>query len=706
MEFTFEGFGTSLHWLLIFLLISGSVALSWFTYKSISNIKPWQKISLISLRSATFLLLLAVLLNPLFNIIETDQIRSSVAIIFDNSASTTIEKGEYSGLESYREVISHLAAENEPNIRFRTFGFDRNIFPAQPDTLSFDGSGTDISRAITQFLDEREDERALIFVSDGIFNTGRDLSWLATRLDFPVYTVAIGDNSRLQDIIVQDVIHNEIGYTNTISPVSATIRNDGMPGQEIEIQLRRDGDILESKTISTTQERSIHTVRFELLLEDEGFQQYEIHVPEIEGEWTTENNTQAFSIEVLDDRINVMLLSFEIHPDIRAWRSILLTDESIRLDSRTWLGDDRFLEGEFPAQADSIQLVILHGFPTQNIPQNIIQQVQNYVQGTPMVWLASPKSDFRLVQQFLPNSPIRGGRGTEFFDVRLALSGSSTSHPILELPEIDFRTTPPLFSPIRNLNADSDAEILLNPVFRNNTLETPLLSLRSIGNTRTAFISAHGWFKWYLNGGEIRRFTEEFMNNVIKWTSTSDDESLLRIRPSRNVIQETENVVLNAFLRNESGLEEDDASIDVVITGGAIQERRYTMINEGLGQYRLNAGNLPQGTYNFTATAQKDNRLIDERSGQFLVGSSNQEFINTVRNDEFLEFLANETGGQFFEWQDANLVMDQLRRDGHNEFITQSISSELRAYQNPFWFILVILFLSAEWIIRKIASLP
>lgn len=706
MEFSFEGFATSIHWLLIALLFVLCIVLALYTYKSSDGLKNWQRYSLISLRSSVFIILLLVLLNPQFLIERTDQIRSQIAVIFDHSESVTIEKGEYEGMKSYNEVFYALNLEDSTDVRFNTYAFDRTLFEAFPDTLAFDGSGTNISMALRQFLEEQNDEQAVIFISDGIFNVGRDPAWQASRFPIPIYTIAIGDTSRLQDIIVQDVIHNEVGYTNTRSPITATIVNDGLPGRQVNVQLRQSGNIIDEKNFTSQDDRAVQEIRFEVELEEEGLQQYEIYVPEVEGEWTTANNSQSFTIEVLDDRVNIMLLSFEIHPDIRALRSLLREDESIALDYRTWLGNDRFVEGDFPSEADSLNLIILHGFPQSNIPSEIQDQVASYTSGIPLLWLASPKTDFRLVQNQVSVSPFTAGRGTDLFDMRIFSPEGTASHPIMELPEMDLRNTPTLNGPIRNINADSDATILLRANYRGTETDTPVLLTRTTGNVRSSFLTAFGWYQWYLTGGDTRNYTEELFNNIVKWTSTSDDESLLRVRPARNVFQESENVIINAFLRNESGAEEDGATLDVSLTGEDIGERQFTMANQGLGQYRLQVGNLSRGNYNFDVTARKDGRVIDERSGAFSIGSTNLEFINTIRNDELLRYMADESGGVFFEWQSADQVLAKLQEDGHFEQQTVATTREIRGYQHPVWFILMLLLLTGEWIIRKIASLP
>ena len=708
MNFVFEGFSATYNVIFLVALFVFTIGVAVWTYKGVGGLSPAIRGVLITLRASVFMVLVLLLLNPAFTIQRENLLKPEIAVLLDNSQSSVIEKGEYPGESAYRQVIDDLGLADTSTIQFSTWAFDGQASELPLDSLSFDGTETDINRALTTFREQITREQAVILISDGIYNKGRDPSYIASQYPVPIFTVAVGDTSRLDDIVVQSVTSNNTAYKNAVTPVAATIRNDGFPNTDITVQLRREGRVIDEQTFRSDQTRSVHEARFELELDEAGLQQYEIFVPEVEGEWSTANNQEVFNIEVLDDKIRIMQLAFDIHPDVKSLRSILREDESIELDYRTWVSGERFVEGSFPLSPDTLDLVILQGFPTADMPRALIDQVREYTQGLPVVFLSSPAMDYDLLSTLYGDlSPGRATSSGEKRDIRPVINAEYEDHPLLELPAANLDRAPPLYGPVQDFSAISGSNVLLKTNFRGSELDVPLLATRTIGNIRTALLSAHGYYRWSLSPDEqVRDYTVELINNLIKWTASSPDSQLLEIQPARNMFEETENVVLNAFLRNEAGQEEDDAVIEIELIGEGFEDRLYTMNSQGLGQYRLRVGNLPEGMYRFNASARKGSHTIEERTGEFSVGSTNLEYVNTVRNDALLAYLAEQSGGVFFSYQQAGDLIDHLRQQGSLESQVQVTSREVLAYQNPIWFILVILLLTAEWVIRKVVSLP
>ncbi|MEX2396316.1 MAG: hypothetical protein WD491_04780, partial [Balneolales bacterium] len=396
MNFAFEGFNATYNVFFLVALAALSLGIAYWTYRNIGGLSKSVRLVLISLRALVFLVLILLLLNPVFNIEQENLIKPEIAVLLDNSQSSIIDKGEYSGEPDYQQVINTLGLRDTSNVRFETYSFDNDLVQASPDSLTFNGTETNINKALTTFREQKGNEQAVILISDGIYNKSRDPSYTAGRFPLPVFSLALGDTARLNDLIVQNVTNNNSGYKNTVTPVVASVLNDGFPDTNITVQLRRDGDVIDEQVFQNNQSRSVYEARFEVELDETGLQQYEIHVPEIEGEWTTENNSEVFSIDVLDDKIRIMQLAFEVHPDVRGLRSILTGDDSIDLDYRTWVSGDRFIEGDFPQDPDTLDLIILHGFPSPDISNHLLDQVTEFTQGKPVVFLSGPSMDFRL----------------------------------------------------------------------------------------------------------------------------------------------------------------------------------------------------------------------------------------------------------------------------------------------------------------------
>ncbi len=711
MDLQFDGFQHPYPIFWAIVLVLGVLVLSVWTYRNIEGLSPAFRSVLITLRILAFLLLLILLLNPVITLRDYITSPVRIALLLDNSQSTTIEKDHYDGIHRYKEVIDHLTPEAsgrfEP-LEIRPYGFDAELFsmnaPLEPD---FEGSRTDIDRALSDFLDILDQEEAIIMVTDGIVTSGRDPSVTASRMPIPIYTVGIGDTTRRNDVVVQRVMHNPTASLNSRMIVETSILNDGFPDQEIEVQLRQEGTVLEDTTIRSSENRSVQQVRFDLMLEKEGLQQFQIHVPEVEGEWTTENNTQYFSIDVRDDRIRILHLAYEVHPDVRNIRSFLGEDQQISLENRTWITDDQYIEGALPDRPDTLDLVILHGFPHTDLSPSHAAEVADRFGENALFLIGLPGQDVLQLSSLFPGQmPIRFDSGFSWHDVQFQIASPHSNHAIMDFNIPETIRTRPIRGGIQYVAETGNTTSLLQSMYRGNETDAPLLAVRTVGNRNISHLNGYHFYRWALSTqDETRIFWENLLNNTVKWTATSPDEELLDISPSEFAFQTGEPVIINAFLRNESGEPEENAVIDLILENDDIEERRFIMSNEGSGRYQLEIGNLPEGSYSYRGTANREDREIDTRSGQFSIGGINREFINTLRDDDLLHLIAQTSGGSYFPHEQVDELFDILEEQIGFEKREETLTQTLALHRHPFWFVLVIVLLTTEWILRKYHTL-
>lgn len=708
MDFVFQGFQSGLPVWGYILLLAGTVALSWWSYKSIGGIPTLYRYGLIFLRSLVFFILLLLLLNPFFKAETTYLEKPGLLVMLDNSASTSIEKGAYQGAESYREVLDKLNLGDTSRVSVRFFALDREIVPSVPDSLTLKGSGTNLYNIFEVIKNYQHDAAAAVLISDGIFNQGRDPAFEAGNIDIPLYTIALGDTSRQKDLIVGNIISNHTGYVNTRHPAEVTVLSNGFGNQAFEVQLKKGEQVIESRTITPERDRSSHTLHFELNLEEEGLQQFSISIPPRNEEWTDANNEQPFSVDVLDEKQRILSLAFEIHPDVGMIRSILLSDENTLLTTRTWLGGERFIEGPLNADSDSLDLVILQGYPAKGVPAALRDQISLLMDHVPSIMLPTPGSSFPTPgNQTNLSLPIQQTGPADFAPVNLHAAAEPTAHPVMELPAVNFRRMPYVSAPVQNLRLAAGAEMLFSGSFQNTDSGQPLIAVQKTGNLRQTHITGYGWYRIAQSpDAEHRDFIEQLFSNLISWTATKPDGRLLDVRPAQTSFTSEQPIVLNAFLTNESGEYESEASVGIGISSEAIQTRYYSMSNTGNGRYRLELASLPEGIYHFEATAEKGTRVIDTHKGEFSVSSSNLEYVHTRRNDALLQQMARRSGGMFYVYDQIDRFWSSLKDAGILEMKPRMHHTLFYPYQHSFWFILVIALLSAEWIIRKYLALP
>lgn len=708
MDFIFQGFQTNLPlwvYLSLFLL---TTTLSWWSYRDLKSTPTHVRYGLITLRSFVFLILLVLLVNPYYKAEQTRYEKPEIMVLLDNSESTSIEKGSYNGRESYQSVITNIGITDTSEVTYRHYTLGSAVEPISPDSLTLNDSRTNIYNGIEAINNRAGDIAGAILISDGIFNQGRNPAFEAGNISVPVITVALGDTTDQKDLIVEEVVTNDTGYLETLHPIEARLTTTGFAGSSFEVQLRKGSEIVQRQSINPTRNRTSHTLNFDINLQEEGLQQYEIFIPALEGEWTATNNSQPFAIDVLNDKQRILSLAFEIHPDVKAVRSLLLSDENTELIPRTWLGNDNFIEGGLNVSADTLELLILHGYPQSGLPPEIETKVNNLLSALPSVVIATPMSDFGSIQQNYQNLlPVSTGSYANAQTVNLIPEAEPTDHPIMELPEISYDLLPPLRAPIRSLtNSSQGSTILFVSSFQGTNTNQPLIAIQELGNNRRTQLSAYNWHRFaQSSSNNVREYWEQLFYNIVSWTATKPDNRRLRIQPSQKVFTGTEPIILNAFLTNESGEQVSDGTIDVEFEGKDIETRFYSMTNLGKGQYQLKINALPKGIYQFEATANKGNRTIDTQQGELSVSNTNTEFINTERNDNLLKQISSRTGGAYFTFADLTAFTDSLKEKGMLSREEKVETTLFFPYQHSFWFILIIALLTTEWITRKYFAL-
>ncbi len=625
---------------------------------------------------------------------QTVTIKPKVAVLLDGSESTTIKKGQYSGVETYNPLVAGLSNSPEKlEIDFYKFGSD--VKPAETTGFTPDLGATNLYEALENVMTSDINYSSAVLVSDGIITIGKNPVVLSSESEFPVHVIGIGDTSQVKDISIRNITTNSTGFTETRHPVQVDISQFGFPNQVLDVNLSDGAAILESKQIQFTENSEIQQVDFGIELTEPGLKQFTIQVQNIAGEWINENNQSNFSVEVLNSKKRILHISSAIHPDVKTVRSILSGDQNIELYSYDYLGNGRSFKN-YESLPDELDLVIIHGEASGELLNTFSASLDNLSSLIFDLPEQSLSPEFNLIQR---------SSGTSY-QMQIEQNPSEQDHPVLNLPEIDLRSSAPLFGDISTNLVDPGATILFNSIFQNISTQNPIVAISEQGNIRKAHISAYGWYKVYLSTNDLeRRFVTKFISNISDWTSSNPDNRLLKIKPSKNVFGSGDTPQINAGLINENGEIESSATIEVTISGSDYSAD-FTMNNKGEGNYQLEIPALPEGNYEFSATARKGNREIDTQTGEFVLTESSNELSNTIRNDDLLSSIAANSNGSFRTFTNVNDFWNQPEITQNLNQTTEIKESYLFPVRSVHWFILVIVLLFSEWMIRKRFSLP
>lgn len=706
MDVHFYGFAPLVPVWILAVLGFAAAYLVWHTYRGYTSIQTGPRTLFMVLRGTSALVLLLLLLNPVMQWVRDDSVRPRILVMIDNSQSMAIEKGEWSGKASLDEVLEVFNPENWPDLQisFQTFSPDEEPVTTVPE-LTLDSPATDLSNVLRSVAIEDQSD-AVFLLSDGISTIGRDPIFEVIPGSIPIHSVITGDSTRVRDLVVQHVDAPATAFVNQTVPVRVLIRNDGFPDQSINVLLRSDGNTIEQVSLQTGAVRSVQQVTFQLPLLEEGLQRFEILIPTVDGEWTSENNTQRFSIEVREGRSRIVHIATEIHPDVGYMRRLLSDVSSFDVEFYTWITGTRFLEGRLPSRRDTLDLVVLHGLG-RNIPDALALELRSFTQDIPSVFLWTPGStNISMDRFFSGNVPLNFSTQPNFAPYQISSVPDMAGHPILELPAVDLSRAPLLVAPATGFQQSTFAEVLVSGISRQRATPTPLLGVHQTGNLRRATIGFSDIYLWGLHPeSSYGQWMDQILLNTLSWTLANSDTETFEISPASLDNQAGLPITFNATVRDDSGNPESRAEVRLQITAADRLDRTFVLPATGQGTYQISVPALPQGDYTFRATARRNELDLGTRMGEFSVASTSAELINTVRNDALMQQISILSGGVHFEHADQNGIVGQLEEIAKTATVTQT-QLPFQISKSPVWFAILLILLGWEWLLRKKYALP
>jgi len=259
------GLTTSTNLLIILLCVIFLAAYSYYIYRyTLPAISKVGRYLLIVLRAATVALICFLIFEPLLTITKKESIQTKNYIFIDNSKSITV-KDSSARANLVKSFIDKFSGDDRFVIN--TFGQSiREHRSNLSDSIFFNEANTNISKIFTLLNDTEENISSAILLSDGIITEGSDPTYLADKLNIPVFTVGIGDTNITPDILVKDIVYNQFIYKEKPTQVEAILTNYFLENRPAVVSLFEDDRLIttENITISNT---GINKVEFNTVLD-------------------------------------------------------------------------------------------------------------------------------------------------------------------------------------------------------------------------------------------------------------------------------------------------------------------------------------------------------------------------------------------------------------------------------------------------------
>jgi hypothetical protein len=550
---------------------------------------------------------------------------------------------------------------------------------------------------------------AVALVSDGQYNAGRNPLYVADRFPVPIHTVTVGDTTRRRDVQVRRVTTNDLAYVDTRVPVAVGLRSEDAGGERVTLTLEKDGAALDTASVTLPEGTAEVPVDLSYAPSEAGLQRLTVRASPIDGEATYRNNRQTVTLRVLESRRQVLLLGAAPSPDYAAARRLLSRDADTELTVRTPQRGGGFYEGPLPDTLSSFDVMVLAGFPGPATSPSAVETVAAAAEDVPVLFLLDRSTDLTALREglgdVLPAQPERIRSGYD--EAAFTPAPDQSRHPVFRFENVGldaFDRLPPLRVSQARWQAAPDARVLASPTVRGVTLDEPLLALRSrTGNRSAAFLGVGTW-RWANLPDDLRSAEAAWpglLANLVRWVATRQDDRPVRVRPVRPTFAGGERVELTGQVYDESMAPVSDASVEVTIQAPDSTQYPYTMEPEGNGRYALDIGALPQGTYQYEATARLEGQRLGQDRGRFSVGSITLEYRETRANLPLMRQIAQRSGGTSFSPDSAGALGERLAASGAFESVVTTETSEVELWHLWGFLALVLALLAAEWALRK-----
>ncbi|MDP2209707.1 MAG: vWA domain-containing protein, partial [Bacteroidota bacterium] len=615
-------------WLLFILLGLIFIFLTVLFYKyTIPPLPTLRKLFLSVIRSFALTLLLFVIFEPIISFINIENKKPTVAILLDNSQSMTVSEKSAQQITELRKILDSKIIENNlKGTALTYYTFSSGLTKLKEyfsGAVNYSGEVTDIAAALNSLKDETKNEnlQAVVLISDGNYNQGKNPVYLAEGLNVPVYTIGIGDTSEQRDVLIANVQTNNIAYAQTRIPVDVTVKWSGCSGENAEVVLSEGKNIIDKKTINLNSGGAETRIRMFYEAHEEGTKKITVNVSNITGELTEKNNYKSVFIKVLKSKLKVLILGGAPSADVTAVKQALSEDQHIEYLSFTQkkLGEfynHKMLDGKektfSQSSLDSADCIVMINFPTVITSKEIFEQIKKTIgdQRKSILFISGKDVDYtklRSIEEYLPFS-WTNVNSNELF-VFAAIHEKNKNHPLLNIETAatyeGWNQLPPVFKTQTQFRSKIESDILATIKVQNIQIDEPLILTRNINRYKSAAITGYGLWRWRLLAqGNIQteRLYASFLTHTIKWLTTKEDEKKVRVVPVKEVFTTTDPIEFTAQVYDDQYRQLDDAEVNVAIKSDNDQAK---IILEAIGNGRYEGAitNLSEGDYVYSANA-------------------------------------------------------------------------------------------------------
>jgi len=667
-------------------------------------------------------LLKAVLKNPRLNLLPSLAKNYDLAAYTFDRTLTEIPAASY---KANSELAEEKPAEGQGGVL-------PALNAAWVGKLQASGAYTAIGDAVQEVISRKRGQplAGIVLVTDGASNSGvlpLDAAASASREKVPLYVYGVGITSP-RDIVVSTIFAQEVAFAKDEVPITVRVRSMGMAGETARMMVHMGEEKTEKEVTFNADGEQLVTV----LLTPKFKGEFDIraYIPPRDDEVVKDNNAATQRIRVIDGKIKVLFIEQFPRWEYKYVQAVLMRDRRVEARFILLEGDASIARGEstpylleFPRRKEDLfkyDVVILGDVDPKSFSPAQLDAINEFVSkfGGSMILLAGKRhspNDYRQtpIEKMLPvelesmvDTALSPG-ASKPLKLELTPAGKAANMLRLEQRELDsiarWAQLPPIYWACKVARAKPAAEVLLvdpDPVKSSRYGKMPVLAVHQYGLGQVLYVGTDNFWRWRKNAGDryhaalwgqmVQRMALPHLLGASKRTQLTSDQKSYTTGSK---------VTIFARLYTEGFEPMNDPTVrgfyqDSTVSAVA-REAGLRPIPDRPGMYRGELIAPSPGNYVFTVEHDKSSKL------EFSVSDPKQELAEAAMNEALLRQMAEASGGAFFREEDLYTL--PIKIGAKTERLESTLEVEL--WSSPFYFLLMLLVVTAEWIGRKMVQL-
>jgi hypothetical protein len=664
--------------LLIILSLLIAAGLSFYQYLYKAKNKSKVNLFLAFLRFLSIFGILLLLINPIVTRNTLVIVKTPLPIVVDNSSSVIFLNAEKKALELYQKLKSNKALQEKFDIQ--SYQFDSEF--ESSEQFNFKGTQTNLD-AIAKNLKSINKNVVfpMVIITDGNQTSGNDYVYSFGSTN-KVYPLILGDTTKFLDIKINQLNVNKYAFYKNKFPVEVFLQYSGNKNITAEFSVSNGNSILSKQSISFSSSKKTAVLNLLLPADKVGLQVFKASISSKEKEKNTYNNTKNFAVEIIDQKTNVAIVSAINHPDIGALKRAIESNAQRKV-TIVKPNDIRILQdynvlilyqptGEFKSIFENNKTAGINSFIVtgNNTDFNFLNQQQNSL----LFKMSGQKEDY--------------------------LAEFNSQFNLFAIDNIGFENFPPLQNAFGTVTTNGNVSVLLSSKIRTINTNAPLLAFTENQGKRSAFLLGENSWKWRLQSHiDTKSFDkfDIFIDKIIQFLASSNSKKSLVVE-HESFYNSGEAIAFTAQYFNKNYEFDEKARLTIALTNTKTKQTRNYDLLKTTNSFTINLDGLPAGNYNFSVK-ELNSKTTYSSHFEILDFDIEKQFVNP--DLEKLTQLASHTNAKVFFPSQADILIKTLLENQEYKVLQKNNTTKSPLIDWVWLLILIAIFLSTEWFVRK-----